>query len=424
MKKLLTIIALGLIGTTAAKAQQLVLRTMGGFKPVPASVTCDGKGRIAVISEDNDDDEVSITILNRDLQTEAEIKAASYGISYAVHQYTTTLKISDFVTVESRMVDQETEQYSFENLQTLTGIAIQDKETFRNAISSYSQLSGLDFFDCQGYDYCVVDTTDNNSYYEYQMYGKAFPRYFYAAKNNTVYSVSLYYNINTDQLNAFSNDMRGYVEKNSDKLTWTKENEEPEMFKEYFDVVGTRIFSIDNGDNNVDVKDIYTTQNLFNNDDKWEYIVQAYEPSLSTTAPRMNVGWNMMFNAGMVRFWGWMPDGEAPEVNCLKIMSQDGTCLGVLNFPDVDLKSGSKEDLKIFIINGKPHFLIETEEYEDNKHTSFAYLYSYDSESNSIHLIERTPIAEGRTYNLSGIEVDGSAKGIVIKNGKKMLIGK
>lgn len=168
------------------------------------------------------------------------------------------------------------------------------------------------------------------------------------------------------------------------------------------------------------------SQTLFNNDDKYEYVVMSFREGAEPSNRNTN------FNNGL-ELGNDMQDGKL----VIKKTAQDHYYSPYLYVADeggnklFDLPgtydSGNSYNnefgFKIFRLNGKT--LFEAPDYDSASGKSSTSLYLYDPSTNGIQELARTQGPSNKQlFNLQGMQVDGNAKGIVIQKGGRKYVNR
>ncbi len=163
---------------------------------------------------------------------------------------------------------------------------------------------------------------------------------------------------------------------------------------------------------------VAATQTLFNDDSKFEAVV------VKTTS----VTTEIRYGSDKYRFSGTVPSG-------LKIVNQSGATIGTLDGIVKEERNGDGTyrvyagvpQLQVMVVNDKlvlvmtQKQLFYAENDPDNNKVVFT-IFSLNSGANSVQQIAQfTGNANTDTYNLSGQRVGDDFKGIIIRNGKRML---
>ena len=157
----------------------------------------------------------------------------------------------------------------------------------------------------------------------------------------------------------------------------------------------------------------YLTQNVFNNDDKYEFLVKCYR---QVSAPETSV-YGPMINGienGKLVFCQDVQDKYYESY--LAVKNEDGKEL--FTIPNCNYG----KDLSIYRMNGKTY--IENSESLGNGETQYV-IYLLDKTGTGITELARTNVVKSaKTFNMAGMTVGKNAKGIVIQQGGKKYFNK
>lgn len=159
----------------------------------------------------------------------------------------------------------------------------------------------------------------------------------------------------------------------------------------------------------------YLSQNVFNNDDKYEFLVYTYRPTSAPTDNNMTVDNGLNVNGienGKLVINKEVQDKYYESYTSVK--NEDGKELFTL--PDSDKGSS------IYRANGKTYI----KDYESLGNGEGQYvIYLLDSTGTGITELARTnAVKSTKTFNMAGMQVGKNAKGIVIQQGGKKYINK
>lgn len=186
--------------------------------------------------------------------------------------------------------------------------------------------------------------------------------------------------------------------------------------------VGERIFQTEVYDYDVNCNessDVYLSQNVFNNDDKYEYLVQSYREVSTPTDPTGS------YQPGLIGISG-IENGKAvltTEVqdkyyeSYLAVKNEDGKELFT-----VPNSRYYKDVFTIFRANGKTYI----SNYESQGIGLGQYvIYQLDKTDTGITELARTQVVKSaKTFNMAGMLVGKNAKGLVIQQGGKKYFNK
>lgn len=530
--KFLVFALLAQMGTVAANAQQLVMKTKnGGIFPITSSVTADGKGRLLVASSEYDEEDNLVagkmSIYNTDMQEEVSgiLPIENYVTRNVAMKAKTDVKASDLVVQRDVFyknlytcdhllkwynIDANTDEGMLEFLKLTYGDPMPTGTIYTwegsEDIASWQEFSGLKYktfnsvpagviitieYTCnsegailamrdgwwnnldgdipekytlengthtitavlnkysaeaiqnrgliitgEGYTINKVTIGEdenaeypeywvacedingrkgfariqyNDGFFEPEMFGQRFPRQMYFVEDDCVMSAEYYYDVNMWRVNDLVNPK---------DLAWTPVPDgESREYTESNYLIGLRIYDIDNGDNNVDTKETYVTQTLFNQDTDWEYVVAAFDPAYPVEMVTSDyVSYEGVDEDGNIVVSAFMPDPNITpaKINCIKVMNNKGDCVSTLPMFSRGNGKDDVEDLKVYIINGKAYYVVE--EYIDD--TDYESLYSFDSATRSFSAVRRTQVAV-RQQEVKHEIVEKKVKNGVIRMYKK-----
>ena len=157
----------------------------------------------------------------------------------------------------------------------------------------------------------------------------------------------------------------------------------------------------------------YLTQNVFNNDDKYEFLVECYRQVSQPEASANSLMINGIENGKLVLCQD-VPDKYYESYIAVK--NEDGKEL--FTIPN----GNNGKDLSIYRMNGKIY--IGNSEYLGNGEAQYV-IYLLDNTGTGITELARTNVVKSaKTFNMAGMKVGKNAKGIVIQQGGKKYFNK
>ena len=226
-----------------------------------------------------------------------------------------------------------------------------------------------------------------------------------------------YYNSSDNKLHKVKALLKS-IEFDTSNLDW----KDGDSSASYEITVGERIFQTEVYDYDVNCNessDVYLSQNVFNNDDKYEYLVQSYREVSTPTDPTGS------YQPGLIGISG-IENGKAvltTEVqdkyyeSYLAVKNEDGKELFT-----VPNSRYYKDDFTIYRANGKT--FISNYESQDNGLGQYV-IYLLDKTDTGITELARTQaVKSAKTFNMAGMLVGKNAKGLVIQQGGKKYFNK
>ena len=226
-----------------------------------------------------------------------------------------------------------------------------------------------------------------------------------------------YYNSSDNKLHKVKALLKS-IEFDTSNLDW----KDGDSSASYEITVGERIFQTEVYDYDVNCNessDVYLSQNVFNNDDKYEYLVQSYREVSTPTDPTGS------YQPGLIGISG-IENGKAvltTEVqdkyyeSYLAVKNEDGKELFT-----VPNSRYYKDVFTIFRANGKTYI----SNYESQGIGLGQYvIYQLDKTDTGISELARTQVVKSaKTFNMAGMLVGKNAKGLVIQQGGKKYFNK
>ena len=226
-----------------------------------------------------------------------------------------------------------------------------------------------------------------------------------------------YYNSSDNKLHKVKALLKS-IEFDTSNLDW----KDGDSSASYEITVGERIFQTEVYDYDVNCNessDVYLSQNVFNNDDKYEYLVQSYREVSTPTDPTGS------YQPGLIGISG-IENGKAvltTEVqdkyyeSYLAVKNEDGKELFT-----VPNSRYYKDVFTIYRANGKTYI----SNYESQGIGLGQYvIYLLDKTDTGITELARTQVVKSaKTFNMAGMLVGKNAKGLVIQQGGKKYFNK
>ena len=226
-----------------------------------------------------------------------------------------------------------------------------------------------------------------------------------------------YYNSSDNKLHKVKALLKS-IEFDTSNLDW----KDGDSSASYEITVGERIFQTEVYDYDVNCNessDVYLSQNVFNNDDKYEYLVQSYREVSTPTDPTGS------YQPGLIGISG-IENGKAvltTEVqdkyyeSYLAVKNEDGKELFT-----VPNSRYYKDVFTIYRANGKTYI----SNYESQGSGLGQYvIYLLDKTDTGITELARTQVVKSaKTFNMAGMLVGKNAKGLVIQQGGKKYFNK
>ena len=225
-----------------------------------------------------------------------------------------------------------------------------------------------------------------------------------------------YYNSSDNRLYRVENRLK-LVEVDTSNLAWKEDDSrKSDEIKITESIYQTEVYDYDVNCN--ESSDVYLSQNVFNNDDKYEYLVKSYREVSKPTDPTGS------YQPGLIVVNGI----ENGKIVLTKDV-QDKYYESYLVVKDEDGKDlftvpngGYKDDFTIYRANGKT--FISNYESQGNGLGQYV-IYLLDKTDTGITELARTQMVKSaKTFNMAGMLVGKNAKGLVIQQGGKKYFNK
>ena len=225
-----------------------------------------------------------------------------------------------------------------------------------------------------------------------------------------------YYNSSDNRLYRVENRQK-LVEVDTSNLAWKEDDSrKSDEIKITESIYQTEVYDYDVNCN--ESSDVYLSQNVFNNDDKYEYLVKSYREVSKPTDPTGS------YQPGLISING-IENGKIVLTKDVQDMYYE-SYLVVKDEDGKDLftvpNGGYKDDFTIYRANGKT--FISNYESQGNGLGQYV-IYLLDKTDTGITELARTQaVKSAKTFNMAGMLVGKNAKGLVIQQGGKKYFNK
>ena len=225
-----------------------------------------------------------------------------------------------------------------------------------------------------------------------------------------------YYNSSDNRLYRVDNLLK-LVEVDTSNLAWKEDDSrKSDEIKITESIYQTEVYDYDVNCN--ESSDVYLSQNVFNNDDKYEYLVKSYREVSKPTDPTGS------YQPGLISING-IENGKIVLTKDVQDMYYE-SYLVVKDENGKDLftvpNGGYKDDFTIYRANGKT--FISNYESQGNGLGQYV-IYLLDKTDTGITELARTQVVKSaKTFNMAGMLVGKNAKGLVIQQGGKKYFNK
>lgn len=410
MKRTLLASALAVMALAASAQVSEVTKVKGdGFGFIPKSLTTTGiitpYSTIGVEYHSNDNQIAEFTVYDASFNV---AKTFSYEPKVFTAKHMVKKALADFKTKE--ILDKGSEKESFRPVFGVYDyekgflVPVTTMDEFKAAIAKMLSGETVDFF------------TDDSGNFAFRLLSDELYIDGWGDDGVRVRESFYYYNSSDNRLYRVENLLK-LVEVDTSNLAWTQDG----SHDTYGITLTERIYPTEVYDYDVNCNEDsygYLSQNVFNNDDKYEYLVQSYREVSTPTDPTGS------YQPGLINISG-IENGKI----VLTTEVQDKYYEPYLVVKDEDGKdlftvptSGYKNDLTIYRANGKTYI----SNYESLGNGLGQYvIYLLDKTDTGITELARTQVVKSaKTFNMAGMLVGKNAKGLVIQQGGKKYFNK
>ena len=355
--------------TLTAQTVQLEAR-MGSeatISPLPKELTKEGKAYMALVDFDHKGKKSEIGIYDSPgpqgikLSIPVPLQESSDTYYEKAEGFTETVKI------DHKFYDW------FESDTTYTPSMIPEMEAFiRRTFGFKDDFRLTEFTDADGMQAFVGNNLGNDQFYEYDRYGRKYP-----------YE---YWGINEDSCICMYHYFGYYTELDFTDAVWTKDMDYSlaNGYEQYALYLKGFIFQdIDNSF--YPTSAIYASQNIFNDDENWEFLTIDVELTQSR-------GDGRMYDDGTVR----RSVNQSLSVKGIKIMNDQGTQLAYINIPDEEEAKTTQIGVNsVTVLNGMVYLLTSEDVQKgsgyDYRWKTYEGIYVIDPATTEVKSISRTP---------------------------------
>lgn len=382
MKKTLLVSAFSAIAMVAG-AQTEVASAVGEFDFITKNFTVDQKTIPYSLVKDEQNGKYEITfyntVFNKERTIQVPLKEVKY---YPTKTYTASLPVNKLTMKES--LDNGDLFTPDHPLESFDDFAKYIKEKI-----SYYGPDFVPFADAQGNWYFV----DDNDYHsnEFDGWSKIFKYFgYYDKKSNQVHMRFV---------------ARVDFEVDDSNIEWNEGSAQGEVFTPILKKISLKDYDA----NCAESFDSYVTQNLFNQDEKFEFVTQSYREVASDGNSGVQNSESPYQINGL--------SGNSPVVisisrenkayeSYISVIGEDGE--EIVNLPD------GSYDLHFIKLDGKLYMTVNTA--KDGQEQTI--IYGVDNVNTSItELARTTPVKARKLFNSLGMQVSKNAKGLVIQQG-------
>ena len=410
MKRTLLASALAVMALAASAQVSEVTKMKGdGFGFIPKSLTTTGVitpySTIGVEYHGNDNQTAEFTVYDASFNV---AKTFSYEPKVFKAKRVPMKALADFKTKE--VLDKGSEKESF---RPVYGVYDYEKgflfpvttmDEFKAAIAKMLSGETVDFF------------TDDSGNFAFRLLSDKLYIDGWGDDGVRVRESFYYYNSSDNRLYRVENRLK-LVEVDTSNLAWKEDDSrKSDGITLTESIYPTEVYDYDVNCN--ESSDVYLSQNVFNNDDKYEYVVESYREVSTPTDPTGS------YQPGSISING-IENGKIVLTKDVQDMYYE-SYLVVKDEDGKDLftvpNGGYKDDFTIYRANGKT--FISNYESQGNGLGQYV-IYLLDKTDTGITELARTQVVKSaKTFNMAGMLVGKNAKGLVIQQGGKKYFNK
>ena len=410
MKRTLLASAFAVMALAASAQVSEVTKMKGdGFGFIPKSLTTTGVitpySTIGVEYHGNDNQTAEFTVYDASFNV---AKTFSYEPKVFKAKRVPMKALADFKTKE--ILDKGYEKESFRPVLGVYDyekgflVPVTTMDEFKAAIAKMLSGETVDFF------------TDDSGNFAFRLLSDKLYIDGWGDDGVRVRESFYYYNSSDNRLYRVDNLLK-LVEVDTSNLAWKEDDSrKSDEIKITESIYQTEVYDYDVNCN--ESSDVYLSQNVFNNDDKYEYLVKSYREVSKPTDPTGS------YQPGLIVVNGI----ENGKIVLTKDV-QDKYYESYLVVKDEDGKDlftvpngGYKDDFTIYRANGKT--FISNYESQGNGLGQYV-IYLLDKTDTGITELARTQaVKSAKTFNMAGMLVGKNAKGLVIQQGGKKYFNK
>ena len=395
----------------AASAQVSEVTKMkgDGFGFIPKSLTTTGVitpySTIGVEYHSNDNQTAEFTVYDASFNV---AKTFSYEPKVFKNKVVRMKALADFKTKE--VLDKGSEKESFRPVYGVYDyekgflVPVTTMDEFKAAIAKMLSGETVDFF------------TDDSGNFAFRLLSDKLYIDGWGDDGVRVRESFYYYNSSDNRLYRVENLLK-LVEVDTSNLAWKEDDSrKSDEIKITESIYQTEVYDYDVNCN--ESSDVYLSQNVFNNDDKYEYLVKSYREVSKPTDPTGS------YQPGLIVVNG-IENGKIVLTKDVQDMYYE-SYLVVKDEDGKDLftvpNGGYKDDFTIYRANGKT--FISNYESQGNGLGQYV-IYLLDKTDTGITELARTQaVKSAKTFNMAGMLVGKNAKGLVIQQGGKKYFNK
>ena len=410
MKRTLLASALAVMALAASAQVSEVTKVKGdGFDFIPKSLTTTGVitpySTIGVEYHGNDNQTAEFTVYDASFNV---AKTFSYEPKVFKAKRVPMKALADFKTKE--VLDKGSEKESFRPVYGVYDyekgflVPVTTMDEFKAAIAKMLSGETVDFF------------TDDSGNFAFRLLSDELYIDGWGDDGVRVRESFYYYNSSDNRLYRVENLLK-LVEVDTSNLAWKEDDSrKSDEIKITESIYQTEVYDYDVNCN--ESSDVYLSQNVFNNDDKYEYLVKSYREVSKPTDPTGSYQPGLIVVNGIENGKIVLTKDVQDKYYESYVVVKDEDGKDLFTVPN----GGYKDDFTIYRANGKT--FISNYESQGNGLGQYV-IYLLDKTDTGITELARTQaVKSAKTFNMAGMLVGKNAKGLVIQQGGKKYFNK
>lgn len=410
---------LAMLATVPALGQQIIMNDMPEYldelNVIPSQFTVNNVPILHIEQGDEwgyEDEEYSIVLYNDDIEKIDEVKPATHTFDYTLTYQIQTREVKEVEAIELERYEfhRLDEWYTFEQcfFDYFWGFGDVRVENGDTIIALYHDIIILG---SSGSSRSIeTHRYDPNNYFEYDYFGTKYPFNYYLCEDNVIYKIRAEYFVT-------------YTD-------WTPAGERKE--EESCELNVMSIYYQD-FDTQAESNRFTLSQTLFNNDDKFEYIIpKMVLTDISNYASSVPESIHTI----VLSKSELLSDYAYPTIKGLQVVSSNGTVLHDIDFMEgfykvYDEYSQYENEIYGITIGGKDYLVIEgymKSNDDDEEDKECALFYRINRQTNSLQEVKSLPVKMRVKQQTSTINVQLSDTAepseIIMTNSLGKIIGK
>ena len=375
-KALISLVALLTVSATTLTAQTVQMEARMGsestISPLPKELTKDGNAYMAVVDFDHNGKKSEIGIYDspgpQGIKLSIPIPLQESSDTY----YEKADGVIENVRFSKKFYDKFTDKDTAYTISMIPEI-----ETFIRKFWGYGESFSLtEFFDADSMKALMGNNLRDDQFYQFERYGRKYPYEFWGVSDDSCVCLYHYFSY--------------YTELDSTNAIWTKDLDysvNNGYYKYELNLEGFLYQDIDNSF--YPTTPIYASQNIFNDDDNWEYLIADIE-----LTPRYSDGW--ICDDWEIR----RRVDQSRTFKGIKTMNDKGSQLAYVTLPDEDKEKTTYLRVNsVSALNGKIYILtsedVQKGDCDSYNWKTYQGIYVIEPTTTKVLSISRAPSRMG-----------------------------